>query len=125
MYVLKFLLLFSLSPVLLSCEKCIEKNKIEHSKTIDVRCAKLKREAREKGQKAGVCYVGPGTVGQFDFDAKHPDPEACQALTMEAQKKCDALPDDPASIEQVSGPTRVYKNGKLVMIDGRPVCDPD
>ena len=53
------------------------------------RCTKLKTEALEKGQKAEVCYVGPNTVGQLDSDAKDPDPEACRALLVETQKKCN------------------------------------
>ncbi len=83
------------------------------SVTTDIRCLNLKSEAHNKGKKAGVCYDGPLTVG-LDKEAKDPDPEACKALTIEAEKKCDALPPDPDSIIQVSG-SSFYK--------GLPDCD--
>ena len=100
---------------LISCKtKCVRS-----SKTADRRCLDLKSEARKRGEKAGVCYVGPLTVG-LDKEAKHPDPEACRALGLEAQKKCDALPPDPNSLKTFSG-TRVYKGKELVSVNGEPV----
>ena len=104
------------SLFLISCKtKCVRS-----SKTDDIRCLDLKREARKIGEKAGVCYDGPLTVGQYT-EVQHPDPEACQALGDEAQKKCDALPYDPDSIRQLSG-SSFYK--KLPDCDECKDCEP-
>ena len=101
---------------LISCKtKCVRS-----SKTADRRCLDLKSEARKRGEKAGVCYVGPLTVG-LDKEAKHPDPEACRALGLEAQKKCDALPPDPDSTMYLSG-SSFYK--KLPDCDECKDCEP-
>ncbi len=75
---------------------------------------KIRYDAYDKGTETGVCYRGSLIEGE------HPDPEACKALYVEAQKKCDALPPDPNSLKTVSG-TRVYKDNELVSVNGEPV----
>ena len=104
------------SLFLISCKtKCVHS-----SKTTDVRCLKLEDEAYEKGVQAGFCYDGPLTVGQYT-EVKHPDPEACKILIIEAEKKCDALPYDPDSIRQLSG-SSFYK--RLPDCDECKDCEP-
>ena len=112
-----------MSFVFLSTVACGKSNKCvdtsNYSVTLDYRCLKLQDEAYDKGTETGVCYIGPLIKGIHD-GAIDPDPEACKALYVEAQKKCDALPPDPNSLKTVSG-TRVYKNGELVSVNGEPV----
>ena len=113
--------------LLLSCigrpnPNCREPDPNDHleSKTIDVRCDKIRDEAYKKGTDTGVCYRGPLTKG-LDPEAKDPDPVACKALYIEANKKCDALPFDPKYMDTLSG-SATYQGGKKVSQNGRPVC---
>ena len=96
--------LLFLSYFLVSCQSrldCIKPGALG-SKTEDIRCLKLEDEAYKKATEAGVCYRGPLLKG-FDAGAIDPDPEACDAIYEEAEKKCDALPYDPKYIKFVSG----------------------
>ena len=87
-----------------------------NSVTIDIRCKKIKKKAYVKGKQNGVCYNGP----EGGVQGKHPDPEKCQALLEEAERKCKALPPDPKSMKILSG-TIIYKDGDPVSINGEPV----
>ena len=118
--------LIFLSVLLLSCKdslKCVSIGALA-SKTGDTRCLKLQDEAHKKATEAGVCYSGPLLKG-VDPGAIDPDPEKCDAIYAEAQKKCDSLPFDLKYIEAVSGSATYDKDGKLVMLDGQPICDSD
>ncbi len=108
----------------MSCEDCI---KVNESKAVDKRCEKFQDEAIKKGKETGVCYQAPEdgpAVSRKDRERLDPDHAACNALFEEAGAKCDALPPaGPDDWKQLSG-SAVYKDGKLVMIDGKPVCPP-
>ena len=124
-YKLTFML--GMSFFIVACEDCVPKKDGPIASTfIDIRCQKFIREAREKGIASGVCYKRPENSRKIWYAEEvrrlHPDPEACQALYDEADKKCEALPDDPDSIIQTSGSAfytpnrRVFLNGKWVKI---------
>ena len=120
MYVLKLFLLFCFFLVFMSCSD--ERKRC--SVAIDLRCNKIHNETLKKGKETGVCYSGPLLRGG-DAGAVDPDPEACEALIRESYNKCDALPPPGLNdVVQSSGST-FYKDGKLVMKDGEPVCVPD
>ena len=110
---------------LLSCTgrqnaHCIKDNSNQELQTSDSRCDIIMEKAYKKGTDTGVCYRGPLFKGR-DPEAIDPDPKACDALYEEAQKKCDALPYDPKYIETLSR-TSIYKGGKKIAQDGKPVC---
>ena len=95
---------------------CLEPNPDSRSdsKTVDVRCEKIRYEADKKAKASGFCYVGPLTKG-LDPGAVDPDPEKCSAFYEEGGKKCDALPplsERPEDIDQLSGS----------VTGGKPVC---
>ena len=124
MYVLKLFLVFILFFSFVSCKRGAN----YCSTSYDKRCYKIQEEYWDKGEETGVCYSGP-ELGNIlfadDADQLHPDPEACNALTVEALAKCDALPPPgPGDVVKTSGST-FYKDGKPVMKDGKPVCVPD
>lgn len=98
------------------CSENTEKNSV----VLDERCIRLKIQAGIKGKAAGFCYDGPLYKG-WDKEAVDPDPEACRALRRTAQKECDALPPDPKSEVSMSD-SAVYKAGKLISLNGMPLC---
>ena len=114
-FLMSFVFLFTVACG--KSNKCVETS--NYSVSHDMRCMKIRYDAYDKGTETGVCYRGPLIQGIHD-GAIDPDPEACKALYVEAQKKCDALPPDPNSLKTVSG-TRVYKDGELVSVNGEPV----
>ncbi len=77
----------------------------------DIRCHNMFMEAYRLGRELGVC----------GFDMNNPDPEACQALKDQSQEECKKLPPDPSMMDQTVSGTTVFKDGKPVLIDAKPV----
>lgn len=116
----KLTLILSLSLFTVACEDCVPKKDVLASTFIDIRCDALHAEADKKGVEEGFCYDRT-SISRSDPRAVDPDPKACNALWIEADKKCDALPPDPDSIIQTSGsafytPKETFLNGKWVKI---------
>ena len=102
------------------CVDFCSENTGKTSVILDERCTNLKIKAVTQGRAAGFCYDGPFLSG-WDKEAVDPNPEKCDALYKAAQKACDALPPDPKSQVAMSD-SAVYKNGKLVSLNGKPLC---
>ena len=67
------------------------------------------------------CYSGPLVIN-LDEGAEDPDPEKCNAIWDEAEKKCEALgPPGPGDLVYTSG-SATYRGGKPVIVNGKPVC---
>ena len=123
---MKYIITFTFFFLLLSCTgrqnaHCIEDNSSHESQTADSRCLEIATKIHQEAQASGYCYVGPLLKGR-DAGAIDPDPEKCKAIYDKGRKKCDALPYDPKYITTLSG-TSVYKGGKKVSQDGKPICD--
>lgn len=123
-HIITFLLFFLFVACVGRRGSCINQGTLA-SVRIDKRCLKIREEASRKGREIGICYKVPeGEVMMSDEVEKlHPDPVACKALSDEAKRKCEALPPaGPNDIQQVSS-SGIYHKGKLVMKDGKLVCN--
>ncbi len=87
----------------------------------DLRCHNMRLKAYALGKKLGYCYDGPLRINGVRQDQTHPDTEACYALADQADENCKKLPPDPSMMDQTVSGTTVFKDGKPVLIDAKPV----
>ncbi len=101
-----------------SCEDYCNRSRVDDSNILasvimpgDIRCHNMYMEAYRLGRKMDLC----------GFDMNDPNPEACQALIDQAKENCKKLPPDPSMMDQTVSGTTVFKDGKPVLIDAKPV----
>ncbi len=87
----------------------------------DIRCHNMIGDAYALGRKMGYCFDGPGIIDGVIQPQTHPDIEACDALADQAEENCKKLPPDPSMMDQTVSGTTVFKDGKPVLIDAKPV----
>ncbi len=110
----------------------------------DIRCFNMRQKARVEGKKRGFCYDTPlfqeiktktnRKTGKYSYgpeeEAIDPDPEQCQALIDEAQRKCKKLyphpdpkyVDQTASESDFSGGQDTFTNKNCILINEVVYC---
>ncbi len=115
-------------PLYTSCEDYCNRSKVDDSNIKpsvimpgDIRCHNMIGDAYALGKKLGYCYDGPLRINGVRQAQTPPDPEACDALVDKAKEECKKLPPDPSMMDQTVSGTTVFKGGKPVLIDAKPV----
>ena len=92
------------------------------SRPDDIRCEKIRDEAREKAKKSGICDERDlSLVIDTERQKTDPDYKACKAFLWEEEKKCTAL--RRVSYIPESGSVFINVDGEGVPIEDLRVCE--
>ena len=111
-----------------SCEDYCNQSKVDDSNIKasvimpgDIRCYAMRGDAHRLGKKRGYCFDGPLFIDGKEQPQTDPNPEACDALMDQAEEKCKKLPPDPSMMDQTVSGTTVFKDGKPILFNAKPV----